>query len=133
MPQQIILIQRVGTSSISKPSPSSAIRTIRLSTSLPRQRRMHPDILVPVVAVAVHDGVHHALAHRHADAVLIFFVEARLPVAAFRIPVLGLIHALQRGGIALVQQFIRAVSEAISGVNPATVPQTRYWRQQFSF
>ena len=66
---------------------------------------------IPVVAVAVHHGVHHAFPHSHADPVLFVFVETRL-FGRFQNLALGKIDALQRGWVVLVDDFFHACTRA---------------------
>ncbi len=72
------------------------------------------DLFVPVVAVAVHDGIHHAFPHRHADPVLFVFIETRF-FGRFQNLAFGKVDALQGGWVVLVDDFFHACTRACIG------------------
>ena len=61
------------------------------------------DNLVPVVPIPVHHGIHHALANRHPNSVLLVLVETDVG-GRFQNYGLGFIHTFKSGWVILVQQ-----------------------------
>ena len=72
------------------------------------------NLLVPVVAVAVHDGVHHALPDGHSNSVLLVLVETSL-FSRFEDLRLRLIDAFERGWVVLIKNFFYACIHVFRG------------------
>lgn len=104
VPQQIIVVQRVR-------------HFFQFETFAPirdpdRKRVVHSryadmNLLVPVVAVAVNDRIHHTLPDGHSNSVLLVLVEtsfsSRLEDLDF-----GLVNAFKSGRVVLVKKFFYA-------------------------
>jgi len=67
----------------------------------------HTDLLVPVIAVSVHNGIDHAFSHSHSDTMLFVLVEARF-AGRTEDSFLRMIHAFQSGWILVIEQKFRA-------------------------
>ncbi len=80
---------------------------MRIVSRVPANRNVDVNLLFPVVTVAVNHRVDQAFPHRHADPMLLVFVETNL---CRRLQNFGFrkIDALQRGGVVSIVNFPRA-------------------------
>lgn len=105
MPQEVILLQGIGNflhfeaiTLVDNPDRKFLIRSRPARTC-----DTDVDDLVPVIPIAVHNSIYHALPDRHPDSVLLVFVEAGVS-GGLQNYGLGFIHTFEGGWIILVQQ-----------------------------
>jgi flagellar protein FlaG len=75
----------------------------RKDCARPVNRHVNMHLLVPVVAIPMHNGVHHAFPNSHADPVAFVFIEACILGRLENLP-LGKIDAFKGGWVIFVEQ-----------------------------
>ena len=101
MPQQIILVQRVGYFLNFK---TFALIDDPDDELLLTQCDAHVNMFVPVITVSVYYRVDHAFSHSHADTMLLVFIEADVGRGGLDL-VRGDVDTFKRRRVFVIEQF----------------------------
>ena len=101
MPQQIILVQRVG---YFLNFETFALIDYPDDELFVTQCDSHMNLFVPVIAVSVYHGVDHAFSHSHPDTMLLVFIEANID-RGFLDLVRGDVDTFKRRRVFVIEQF----------------------------